>query len=239
VKYPDPDYYYEDDLTAYCPYIEDQSFERCLEEKGVAETDKDHEDFEKCKKNFTKRHDTCRTSMQWAEYLQRRHTNKTRPIKCDKYNSVYALNLNESNFRKPYNKCERPFLVQRIANSNLILLVTKSDCDKNVVDADINYNPTVVKKDYEEPMFCKKLREPLFRRHSKSCMTHHKNVSMVTLLITVIDLPCLGTPTRRQPNALRPWKPHGCEDETSPDTASNLNDAQIFIEMKSSLTLAH
>lgn len=175
--YPDPQYYYEDDPNSYCPYEGDGSLEQCLRAKEVSISNTEHDDYKECLANFTKRHTKCRDGLRWSEYVLKRHINRTRPIKCDKYNSVYVLNLDESNFRKPYNKCERPFLVQRIANSNLILLVTKSDCEKNMHYDLFNDNPTVIDH-YKESMFCYKLRQPLYRRFSKSCFTHHASVSI-------------------------------------------------------------
>ncbi|KAG5676553.1 hypothetical protein PVAND_006378 [Polypedilum vanderplanki] len=176
LMYPDPDYYYEDDSTAYCPYADDGSFDKCLKENDVKKSDKENEKYIQCEKNYTQAYKVCHNSLQWSTNLLKRHTNKTRPIKCDKNNFVYVLNLDESNLRKPYNKCERPFIVQRIPNSNLILLVTKSDCDKNVNVEPFNIQPkTIGIEDYQMSLFCYKLRNPLYRRHSKSCINYHAN----------------------------------------------------------------
>lgn len=84
------------------------------------------------------------------------------------------LNL-ESNFSKPYSNCERPFVVHRIPNSNLILLIAKSDCAKNTF-YEFHDRPEVTK--YVPSLFCRKLFSPLHRRHSKSCFSYHSHVSM-------------------------------------------------------------
>lgn len=180
--YPDPQYYYEDDKSSFCPYIEDGSFQRCLIENGVTEKDNSTDEYEKCLKNFTKRHEKCREGLLWSEFLLKRHLNRTRPTKCDKFNQVYMLNL-ASNFSRPYNKCERPFVIQRIANSNLILLIKKSECERNdqlynhydQPSNDLNYTS-------KEGLFCEKLQTSLYRKHSRSCFTHHANVSKNLLI---------------------------------------------------------
>lgn len=170
--YPDPEYYYVDDPESYCPYDDDGFLKQCLAAAGVSETDTDNEHYEKCMKNFTKREKSCRDER-WSQYILKRHLNRTRPRRCDKFNYVFVLNL-ESNFGKPYSNCERPFVVHRIPNSNLILLIAKSDCAKNTF-YEFHDEPEVTK--YVQSMFCRKLFSPLYRRHSKSCFSYHSNVS--------------------------------------------------------------
>lgn len=174
--YPDAAYYYRDDKESYCPRPEDGSFEACLKEKGKDTTDTESEEYEKCKSNFTKRHEKCRESIEWSQQVVKRHLIRTRPIKCDKFNYVYVLNLNESNFGKPYKNCDRPFYVQRIANSNLILLITKSDCEKT---ENVFYDKPSDVKISDKSTFCQKLKTPLHRRYSRVCLTHHWNVSFI------------------------------------------------------------
>ncbi|KAL7043546.1 hypothetical protein ACKWTF_001566 [Chironomus riparius] len=188
LMYPDPQYYYEDDKSSFCPYFEDGSFQRCLAEKGVTEKDNSTDEYEECLKNFTKRHDKCRDGLLWSEFIRKRHLNRTRPIKCDKFNQVFVLNLDASNFSRPYNKCERPFVVQRIANSNLILLIKKSECERNGQPFEFFDEPSNV-SNYTgmAGLFCEKLQSSLYRKHSRSCFTHHVNVSSY-----FVDFRCLG-----------------------------------------------
>jgi hypothetical protein len=183
--YPDTQYYYEDDKKAYCPQKGDGLLENCLKAEGVTEKDVDSDGFKACTKNFTKREKECKDGNDWSEYILKRHMNKSRPTKCDQHNTVHVLNLDESNFRKPYNKCDRPFLVQRIANSNLILLVTKSDCDKHMYNDSFSNIPTPF-KEYEVSLFCTKLQKPLYRRYPKPCYTQHRNVSRWRRLIILL-----------------------------------------------------
>ncbi|XP_070489901.1 voltage-dependent calcium channel subunit alpha-2/delta-3-like [Chironomus tepperi] len=176
LMYPDPQYYYKDDKSAFCPHLDDGSFERCLTENGVKEKDNTTDEYKKCMENLAERLRKCRMGPLWSEFMLKRHFNRTRPIKCDKFNQVYMLNLDASNFSRPYNKCERPFVVQRIANSNLILLIKKSDCEKNGQLFEIYNEPSnVINYAGNEGLFCEKLQKPLYRKHSKSCYTHHTN----------------------------------------------------------------
>lgn len=180
--YPDPEYYYVDDKESYCPYEGDGSFKRCLADEEISESDTENEHYIKCKANFTKEKNKCRDGLKWSQFISKRHFNRTRPTRCDKFNYVYVLNL-ESNFGKPYSNCERPFVVQRIPNSNLILLVAKSDCAKNY-HYEFHDTPSEVTT-YRPSLFCRKLNSPLHRRHSKFCFTHHKLVSNSTYLLII------------------------------------------------------
>lgn len=172
--YPDPQYYYVDDVEAFCNYENDGSLKQCLADEGITEADTTHESYEKCMKNYTKKEKACREDMRWSRFLLKRHLKRTRPRRCDKVNYVYVLNL-ESNFGKPYASCDRPFVVDRIPNSNLILLIAKSDCAKNIGYK--FYDTPVDVPDYRPSMFCRKLDSPLHRRHSKNCFSHHNKVS--------------------------------------------------------------
>lgn len=176
--YPDPQYDYFDEPDSFCPYDDDGSLKQCLAAAGVSETDTENDLYIKCAENFTKREKSCRLDLRWSKNLLKRHFNRTRPRRCDKFNYVYVLNL-ESNFGKPYSNCERPFVVHRIPNSNLILLIAKSDCTKETFYEFIE-KPEVVKD--IPSLFCRKLNSPLYRRHSKSCFSFHSHVSLIFLI---------------------------------------------------------
>jgi hypothetical protein len=181
--YPDPEYYYVDNNEDYCAFDGDGSFKHCLAEEGVSERDIDSEQYRKCEKNFTSEKNKCRNGLKWSQLISKRHFNRTRPTRCDKYNYVYVLNL-ESNFGKPYSNCERPFVVQRIPNSNLILLVAKSDCAKNY---HYEFYETPHKMTtYRPSLFCHKLNAPLYRRNSKFCFKSHILVSINTTFYEIL-----------------------------------------------------
>lgn len=182
--YPDPEYYYEDDPESYCPYQGDDTIKRCVENEGITESDTEDDIYKECVSNYTKKEKKCRESTDWSRNLLKRHFNRTRPKRCDKFNYVYVLNL-ESNFGKPYSNCERPFVVQRIPNSNLILLVAKSDCAKNIY-YEFHDKPSEVTT-YRPSLFCRKLNAPLHRRHSKFCFSHHKQVRISLLLLLLLS----------------------------------------------------
>jgi Neuronal voltage-dependent calcium channel alpha 2acd len=171
--YPDSQDIFEKDPHEFdfCPTLKDGSFESCLAKHKV--NDSKHPEYEKCHTNYTNLIEKCRKSLQWGPNLLKKHYIRTRPTKCDKFNYVYFLNLDESNFGKPYHKCERPFVVKRIANSNLILLIAKSECEKSVY-YEFNDSPKDVNQGVS--LFCKKLESPLYRRHSRICFRHHTNV---------------------------------------------------------------
>lgn len=177
--YPDPQYYYEDDRAAYCPHKSDGSIQRCLTSKGVKENDTESDGYKECESKFIELQEKCIDHIEWSEHLLKRHLNRTRPTKCDKYHHVYVLNIDASNFSLPYNKCDRPFTVQRIVNSNLILLITRSECDKPDLTTgdEFEHQPRDVEYRYHKSTFCQKLHTPLYRKHSKMCFSHHLKVS--------------------------------------------------------------
>lgn len=184
VMYPDDQRNYDPEMDRefYCPNIHKRSklFMRCLGENGVWENDTSSREYMECFKKQEQEYKKC-FEEHGAKYILKRHLNRSRPTKCDKFNVVYSLTKNESNFLKPYDKCSRPFVVHRIAHSNLILLVIRpvpKDCEQphapykafNDLPQTIDY--------FENSTFCHKLSKPqLYRHRPKSCMTHHKNVS--------------------------------------------------------------
>lgn len=110
-------------------------------------------------------------------YILQRHLTRTRPTKCDKYNFIYSLTKDESNFLKPYDECSRPFVVHRIAHSNLLLLITNRNCAQ-VFATTVNFEEVPITIEYDNSTFCHKLSKPqLFRSRPRSCMTHHERVS--------------------------------------------------------------
>lgn len=176
--YPDEQNFYDEDEHEkfYCPNIHEQKFMECLEENEVASNDSLNPKYRDCFEAKRIRFKKC-NEENGAEFVLKRHFNRTRPKKCDKFNVVYSLTKDESNFLKPYDECSRPFVVQRIAHSNLILLITNRICAQ-VFATQREFNDVPKTVEYENSTFCHKMKMPmLFRNRPKSCMTHHERVS--------------------------------------------------------------
>lgn len=174
--YPDEQHYYDEDdyRDFFCENIHEKKFMTCLEENNVESNDTSNSDFHKCLKSKESRYKKCNEEKGY-QYILKRHINRTRPRKCDKINKVYSLTRDESNFLKPYDECIRPFVVQRIAHSNLILLMTNRNCNQMFETQDFEEVPKTF--EFVNSTFCHKYEKPLFRNRPKSCMTHNVKVS--------------------------------------------------------------
>lgn len=177
--YPDNEYYYrpEEDEEYKCPNLQDDKYLKCLSKIEEGE-DEDGKRRELCYANNL---DRCFLEL-GTKYILKRHVNKTLPKKCDKQNKVYQLNSEDSNFEKKiYHDCNRPFVVHKIPNSNLILLKTNRDCSKiNAVHIDFEEVPKE-HLDYGEntTLFCFKRSKPqLSRSRPKSCFSSHIKVRL-------------------------------------------------------------
>lgn len=180
--YPDPEHFYEDDSAAICEAnIHDEKFMECLVTNDVVSNDTTNDKYMGCLKEKENRYKKCNEEKGY-DFVLRRHFNRTRPTKCDKFNVVYSLTKVESNFLKPYDECSRPFVVQRIAHSNLILLITNNHCSQAYMPRDFEEVPQTV--DYGNySTFCHKMKtESFFRSRPKNCTTHHVNVSSITFI---------------------------------------------------------
>lgn len=188
--YPDPAFYFNPDdyKSDYCLVKNETSFNLCLEDHFrsigrpripfyISENEQDESYYHECLHLQEKAFNQCKHER-WSEYALRRHINRTMPNKCDKFSRVYLLNRDESNFEKPFDVCDRPYVVQKINHTNLILLITNQKCDQVLATRYEFYErPTTVFNGSE--IFCQKHRyKPLFRRHSKLCFSHHDNVSL-------------------------------------------------------------
>lgn len=183
--YPDPEHFYNEDdyIELFCPKINDRDLAECLKTKKAA-NNTDDENYKKCMSEESKRYTKCLAEKS-TEFILHRHLEKTTPKKCDKVNVVYSLNRDESNFaNKIYHECNRPFVVHKIAYSNLILLKTNRLCGQVfAVDTDFNDVPRAIKYYGENSsLFCYKHSKPqLFRSRPKSCVTKHEKVSLITV----------------------------------------------------------
>lgn len=150
---------------------------QCLEEKEVTSNDTTNKYYKYCLEKKEVDYEKC-MAENGTKFILERHITKTMPEKCDKFNVVYTLTRDESNFaNKPYNECNRPFVVHKIAYSNLVLLKTNRYCGQVLaVDTDFNDVPKTI--EYEDSLFCYKQSKPqLFRTRPKTCVTKHENVS--------------------------------------------------------------
>ncbi|CRK93231.1 CLUMA_CG006775, isoform A [Clunio marinus] len=174
IMYPDPEHFYDESINSefFCPNIHDSVFMECLKEKEVKTNDTNDSEYRQCLEKKQKRFLKC-NDENGTEYILKRHISRTRPTKCDKFNNVYSLTKDESNFLKPYDECSRPFVVQKIAHSNLILLITNRKCNQVFATEGIfNDEPKTI--EYDNSTFCHKLKIPMFRSRPKSCMTYHE-----------------------------------------------------------------
>lgn len=177
--YPDEQHFYDEDINKdlYCPNIHEKLFLECLEKKELKTNDTHDPRYLDCLEKKQGRYTKC-NEENGTRFILARHINRTRPFKCDKSNVVYSLTKDESNFRKPYDECNRPFVVQKIAHSNLILLVTNRNCAQ-VSATEYKFNDVPQTIEYlDDSTFCHKFNKTqLFRSRPKSCMAHHDKVS--------------------------------------------------------------
>lgn len=181
--YPDESQYYDDSINNnfYCPNIHDKEFTECLKEYEVTSNDTLNPYYMKCLEYKKNKYKKCKEEN-GTENILKRHLTRTRPIKCDKFNVVYSLTKDESNFLKPYDECSRPFVVQKIAHSNLILLITNRNCAQ-VFATEREYDDVPKTIEYQNSTFChKNTKMQLFRSRPKSCITHHEKVEILNVV---------------------------------------------------------
>ncbi|XP_074029619.1 voltage-dependent calcium channel subunit straightjacket isoform X2 [Leptinotarsa decemlineata] len=120
------------------------------------------------------------------EFVQKFAITKTKPEPCDTQMSLYSLvhyserNISNSAYNKSMVECSRPFIVQKVSDSNMILLVITKVCweDKNVVVD----SPDPIEVDYNMTLACFRAAHNDFpRRHYMSCINKHANESEIKL----------------------------------------------------------
>lgn len=181
VMYPDPEHLYNAETLKnfYCNNVHEEEFMNCLKKFEVENNDTSHKKYKFCHEEKEVRYKKC-NEENGTEFIMKRHLIRTRPFKCDKVNKIYSLTKDESNFLKLYDECSRPFVVRRIAHSNLILLITaRLDLNRNcaqVFSTEFDDVPKTI--EYLNSTFCHKVNTSLtFRNRPKSCMTHNNKVS--------------------------------------------------------------
>lgn len=116
------------------------------------------------------------------EFDQRLLVKKTRPEPCDQEFYLYTLvHYTDRNFSTSgYNRtmsdnCTRPYIVQPVVSSNMILLVVNTLCAEEK-DVELE-TPNPVEVDYNMTLACyKELHNNFTRRHYMSCINRHVNV---------------------------------------------------------------
>lgn len=179
--YSDSEHFYDESVhhSFFCNNIHEQKFMDCLVKYEVKSNDSNNHGYLECLKKKEERYKKC-IEENGAQFILKRHFNRTRPRKCDKSNVVYSLTKDESNFLRPYDECSRPFVVQRVAHSNLILLITNRNCAQ-VFAAETDFKEVPKTVMFESSVFCHKYNKTLFRNRPKSCMTHHVQVRTIKI----------------------------------------------------------
>ncbi|CAG9814965.1 unnamed protein product [Phaedon cochleariae] len=121
------------------------------------------------------------------EFVQKFAITKTKPEPCDKQMALYSLvhyserNVSNSGYNKSMVECSRPYIVQRVTGSNMILLVITKLCreEENNPHAE---SPVPVEVDYNMSLACyRALHNDFPRRYYMSCINRHANESEVKL----------------------------------------------------------
>ena len=124
--------------------------------------------------------------------LQMTYINKTKPKPCDKEVTLYELNdakLYKGNRASPVkgklsncheSECERPFSVQMIPHTNLILIVADRLCP--CFSTKISIEPKkIVYGASNETAYCDKLKYNIYRRKPNKCIMYHAEETEIKL----------------------------------------------------------
>jgi hypothetical protein len=129
--------------------------------------------------------------------LQMTYINKTTPKPCDKEVTLYELNTgifyknkNTKGQLEPVKGileecgmdmgCRRPFSVQMIPHTNLIMIVADTTCP--CVNKVISITPTKIEYGMaNETAYCDKLKYNIYRRRPKHCMSYHAEETEIKL----------------------------------------------------------
>lgn len=106
--------------------------------------------------------------------------NRTRPTPCDREMLLYQLDYNNLNdkLNKPVADCERPFYVQLVNYTNMLMIVIDSVCPREEGPA-MSVDPTEVR--YNESLPCLKHMHPLYRKQPNSCIRNHTEESNIDM----------------------------------------------------------
>lgn len=106
--------------------------------------------------------------------------NRTRPTPCDREMFLYQLEYNnlDEKLNKPLRDCDRPYYVQVVNYTNLLLVVVDALCERPEVPS-LQVQATEV--DYNESLPCLKHMHPLYRNRPASCIRNHTEVSISSI----------------------------------------------------------
>jgi hypothetical protein len=128
--------------------------------------------------------------------LQMTYINKTTPKPCDKQVTLYELNGRAFNKKRDHQKgrsdpitgiledcglgCRRPFSVQLIPHTNLVMIVADTTCP--CMDKVISITPEKITYGMaNETVYCEKLKYNIYRRRPKHCMSYHAEETEIKL----------------------------------------------------------
>ncbi|KAK6642464.1 hypothetical protein RUM43_003966 [Polyplax serrata] len=162
---------YADYVTSYSYVPEEREMQQCRRDMYNSSMD----DF------MDSRHDR----MVEIEYMIR----KTRPESCDQQIHLYMLPQpnNNNNYSRGTNGVQRPFVVQPIPNTNLILVIVNSLCLLNDVTysnapEEIQYTLIGQDADINVSVNCHKiLSNNLPRKRPKDCISKHEKEGQIEL----------------------------------------------------------
>ncbi len=129
--------------------------------------------------------------------LQMTYINKTKPRPCDQEVTLYELNderLYKPNKRrgKPTpvkgklsncheSECERPFSVQLIPHTNLILIVADKHCPCFSTKITIRPREVVYGHNNTAEEYCRRLKYNIYRRKPTHCFSYHPEETEIKL----------------------------------------------------------
>ncbi|XP_057651112.1 voltage-dependent calcium channel subunit alpha-2/delta-3 isoform X2 [Diorhabda carinulata] len=120
------------------------------------------------------------------EFVQKFAIQVTKPEPCDTQMALYSLvhysdrNISTSAYNKTMVECSRPYIVQKVSGSNMILLVVNNVClgePNTSIDT-----PDPVEVDYNMSLACYRATYNDFpRRHYMSCINRNANESEIKI----------------------------------------------------------
>lgn len=121
------------------------------------------------------------TKVNEKEFDQRLLIQKTKPEPCDKELYIYTLthytsrNITKSRYNETMsNDCSRPFIIQPVVSSNMVLLVINKICPDSIVE--LPHVPVQI--DYNMTFECYRVSNNNYvRRHYSSCINRSTLVS--------------------------------------------------------------
>jgi len=157
-------------------------FRECLEKHfnttgtTLIEKEENKTLYEECSLKSAMKLNKC-LHTNWEHRLLKQHINRTLPVRCDKHSIIYRLNKDSlSNLKAPMG-CERPFALQKIAKSNLLLVLINNSC-KMSSNQEFYDSPKTVMYSNNDSLTCRRMRNKLlFRKLPKLCFTQHENES--------------------------------------------------------------